>query len=64
MIKLASKIEIAGDCNVRIRIVGNEYMKNILIERTEKVDIATLPEDKNILIQDESGVWFLVAVDE
>ena len=28
------------------------------------VETATIPTDRNVLVKDESGVWFMVSVDE
>ena len=64
MIKLASKIEITGECTVKIKVIKPEH-KNLLANcMKECVEIAELPTDKNILIKDESEIWFLVSVDE
>lgn len=64
MIKLAKHIEIAGECTVKIKVIKPEH-KNLLANcMKECVEIAELPTDKNILIKDESGVWFMVSVEE
>ena len=64
MIKLAKKIEIAGECNVKIKVINPEQKTLLANTMKECVDTATIPIDKNILTEDESGIWFLVAVDE
>ena len=35
-----------------------------MIKLASKIEIATIPADRNVLIKDESGVWFMVSVDE
>ena len=64
MIKLASKIEIAGECTVKIKIIKPEHEYLLANCMKDCVETATIPIDKNILIKDESGVWFMVSVDE
>ncbi len=64
MIKLAKHIEIAGECNVKIKIINPEHKCLLANCMKECVEIAELPTDKNILIKDESGVWFMVSVEE
>ena len=64
MIKLASKIEIAGECNVKIKVINPEHKCLLANCMKDCVETATIPIDKNILVKDESGVWFMVSVEE